>query len=232
MRLLRRRLENAGVFRPRVLNTDMRDDFASLREKMVEVQIAGRGIRNADVLRTMRRVPRDAFVPGDLKSLSYADEPLPIGHGQTISQPYIVAYMTEVLELQGRERVLEIGTGSGYQTAVLAGIAQAVWTVEAIGALSERARTILDGLGCSNIHYKIGDGTFGWSEFAPYDAIIVTAAPRAVPEPLKEQLRIGGRMVVPVGSEDQQLVLLRREAASFRETRLLPVRFVPLVSIH
>ena len=210
----------------------MRDDFASLREKMVDVQIAGRGIRNAAVLQTMRRVPRDAFVPEGLKSLSYADEPLPIGHGQTISQPYIVAYMTEALDLEGEDRVLEIGTGSGYQTAVLAGIAAEVWTVETIGALSERARAVLDGLGCTNVHYRIGDGTFGWSEFAPFDAIIVTAAPKAVPGPLKDQLATGGRLVIPVGVEDQQLVLIRREGSAFREAPLLAVRFVPLVSIH
>lgn len=199
---------------------------------MVEVQIAGRGIRDLKVLEAMRGVPRDAFVPEDLKGLAYADEPLPIGHGQTISQPYIVAYMTDVLELKGGESVLEIGTGSGYQTAVLASIAKEVRTVETVAALSEGAQGLLNSLGFTNIRFKIGDGTFGWEEFAPYDAIMVTAAPAAIPKALKEQLRIGGRMIVPVGAEDQQLVLIRREETSFPETRLLPVRFVPLVSVH
>lgn len=199
---------------------------------MVEVQIKGRGIRDAKVLEAMGGVPRDAFVPEDLKGLAYADEPLPIGHGQTISQPYIVAYMTEVLELKGGESVLEIGTGSGYQTAVLARIVKEVHTVETIVDLSERARTVLSGLGFTNIRFKIGDGTFGWKEFAPFDAIMVTAAPGIIPKALQDQLRVGGRLIVPVGAEDQHLVLIRRDETSFRETRLLPVRFVPLVSVH
>jgi len=199
---------------------------------MVEVQIKGRGIRDAKVLEAMGGVPRDAFVPEDLKGLAYADEPLPIGHGQTISQPYIVAYMTEVLELKGGESVLEIGTGSGYQTAVLARIVKEVHTVETIVGLSERAQAVLSGLGFTNIRFKIGDGTFGWKEFAPFDAIMVTAAPGIIPKALKDQLRVGGRLIVPVGVEDQQLVLIRRDETSFQETRLLPVRFVPLVSVY
>jgi len=210
----------------------MRDDYASLREKMVAVQIAERGIRDAAVLEAMRRVPRDAFVPEDLKSLAYADEPLPIGHGQTISQPYIVGYMTEALDLRGGERVLEIGTGSGYQTAVLASIAGEVFTVETVGALAEKAQAVLKSLDFTNIRFKTGDGTFGWKEFAPFDAIIVTAAPAGIPSALKDQLAVGGRMIIPVGVLDQELVLVRREETSFRETRLLPVRFVPLVSFH
>jgi len=210
----------------------MRDDYASLREKMVAVQIAERGIRDAAVLEAMRRVPRDAFVPEDLKSLAYADEPLPIGHGQTISQPYIVGYMTEALDLRGGERVLEIGTGSGYQTAVLASIAGEVFTVETVGALAEKAQAVLKSLDFTNVRFKTGDGMFGWKEFAPYDAIIVTAAPAGIPSALKDQLAVGGRMIIPVGVLDQELVLVRREETSFRETRLLPVRFVPLVSFH
>jgi protein-L-isoaspartate(D-aspartate) O-methyltransferase len=210
----------------------MRHDFSSLQETMVEVQIKGRGIRDAKVLEAMGGVPRDAFVPEDLKGLAYADEPLPIGHGQTISQPYIVAYMTEVLELKGGESVLEIGTGSGYQTAVLARIVKEVHTVETIVGLSERAQAVLSGLGFTNIRFKIGDGTFGWKEFAPFDAIMVTAAPGIIPKALKDQLRVGGRLIVPVGVEDQQLVLIRRDETSFQETRLLPVRFVPLVSVY
>jgi protein-L-isoaspartate(D-aspartate) O-methyltransferase len=203
-----------------------------MREKMVEVQIAGRGIKDLKVLEAMRGVPRDAFVPEDLKVLAYADEPLPIGHGQTISQPYIVAYMTGVLELKGGESVLEIGTGSGYQTAVLARIVKEVRTVETVAALSEGARALLNSLGFRNIWFKIGDGTFGWKEFAPFDAIMVTAAPGIIPKALKDQLRVGGRMIVPVGLEDQQLVLIRRDETSFLETPLLPVRFVPLISVH
>ena len=199
---------------------------------MVEVQIAGRGIRNLKVLETLSCLPREAFVPEDLKGLAYADEPLPIGHGQTISQPYIVAYMTDGLELKGGERVLEIGTGSGYQTAVLASIVKEVWTIETVGSLSEGAQALLNSLGFTNIRFKIGDGTFGWKEFAPFDAIMVTAAPGIIPKALKDQLRLGGRMIVPVGVEDQQLVLIRRDETSFRETRLLPVRFVPLISVH
>lgn len=199
---------------------------------MVEVQIAGRGIKNAKVLDAMRKVPRHVFVPEELKGFAYADEPLPIGEGQTISQPYIVAYMTEMLELRGAERVLEVGTGSGYQSAILAEIVKEVFTIEVVAALSERAQEVLKSLGYINIQFKIGDGTRGWKDFAPYEAIMVTAAPGSVPKALQEQLQIGGRMIIPVGVDYQELVLVRREEKTFKETRLLPVRFVPLVSLH
>ena len=210
----------------------MRNDFSSLREKMVEVQIAGRGIKNAKVLDAMGKVPRHFFVPEELRDSAYADGPLPIGAGQTISQPYIVAYMTEILELSGAERVLEVGTGSGYQTAVLAEIVKDVFTIEVVATLSQRAQDVLKSLGYVNIQFKIGDGTRGWKDFAPYEAIIVTAAPGSVPKVLQEQLQVGGRMIIPIGVDYQELVLVRREEKTFKETRLLPVRFVPLVSLH
>lgn len=210
----------------------MKEDYDGQREKMVEVQIQARGVRDQRVLVAMRKVPRHLFVPGDMVRYSYADEPLPIGHGQTISQPYIVAYMTEALELKGQERVLEVGTGSGYQTAILAELAKEIYTVEIVEPLSLRAREILDRIGYRNISFKIGDGTLGWEEFAPFDAIMVTAAPPAIPQKLKEQLKIGGRMVIPVGEEFQDLVLVIRGKKKFQKKRLLPVRFVPLITVH
>lgn len=210
----------------------MRNDFSSLREKMVEVQIAGRGIKNAKVLDAMGKVPRHFFVPEELRDSAYADGPLPIWAGQTISQPYIVAYMTEILELSGAERVLEVGTGSGYQTAVLAEIVKDVFTIEVVATLSQRAQDVLKSLGYVNIQFKIGDGTRGWKDFAPYEAIMVTAAPGSVPKVLQEQLQVGGRMIIPIGVDYQELVLVRREEKTFKETRLLPVRFVPLISLQ
>src|SRR5512137_1356794 len=166
-----------------------RDDeqpaFARAREEMVAAQIASRGVRDPKTLAAMRKVARHLFVPASQAAQAYDDEPLPIGHGQTISQPYIVAYMTEALGLTGTEKVLEVGTGSGYQTAILAGLAAEVFTVEIIGALSTRARTVLDGLGCTNIRYRVGDGSLGWSEEAPFDRIMVTAAAALMPRALR-----------------------------------------------
>lgn len=208
----------------------MRDDDASRRERMVGGQIVARGVRDPLVLAALRRIPRHAFVPDSLQSVAYEDEPLPIGDGQTISQPYIVAAMTEALELKGGERVLEIGTGSGYQTAVLAEIAAEVFTLEIVEALARRARAGLEALGYSNIRYRIGDGTAGWPESAPFDAICVTAAPASMPVDLRSQLAVGGRMIIPVGAESQTLVLVRRGDSEFRETVLFGVRFVPLVT--
>jgi protein-L-isoaspartate(D-aspartate) O-methyltransferase len=203
--------------------------FAEERRLMTENQIRARGVRDPAVLAAMAKVPRHLFVPEGLRRESYADEPLPIGEGQTISQPYIVAYMTEALGLKGGEKVLEIGTGSGYQTAVLAEIAGTVWTVEIVEALARRARTILDGLGYANVRYRVGDGSAGWPEEAPFDAIMVTAAAARVPGTLEDQLAVGGRMVVPVGTEAQELQLIRRGKAGFKRESLLAVRFVPLV---
>jgi len=199
---------------------------------MVETQIKARGVADGKVIEAMGKVPRHLFVPENMRSYAYGDEPLPIGEGQTISQPYIVAYMTEVLELRGEERVLEVGTGSGYQTAILATLAKEVYTVEIVSALSFRAQEILKRLDYSNIFFKIGDGTSGWKEYAPYDAIIVTAAPASVPQALEDQLTVNGKMIIPVGYEFQELVLVIREKGKIQKRNLLPVRFVPLISVH
>jgi protein-L-isoaspartate(D-aspartate) O-methyltransferase len=211
---------------------DAAREFAERRDEMVAVQIESRGIKDARVLAAMRRVPRHLFVPPEFRGRAYDDEPLPIGDGQTISQPYIVAYMTEALSLQGQESVLEIGTGSGYQTAVLAELAREIHTVELVAGLSLRAQSLLEELGYANIRFRVGDGTFGWAEHSPYDAIIVTAAAPTMPAPLEVQLGDGGRMIIPVGSGFQELVLVRREKSGFSRAGLLPVRFVPLISTH
>lgn len=207
-------------------------NFEAERREMVEVQIKGRGVRDKKVLDAMLKVPRHLFVPEQMKELAYGDEPLPIGEGQTISQPYIVAYMTETLKLTGREKVLEIGTGSGYQTAILAELAKEVYTVELIPELSRRAQRVLKELGYQNIHFNIGDGTRGWPENAPYDAILVSAAPAAVPRNLIEQLKENGRMIIPVGTDYQELVLIRKLKEGWEEQKLIAVRFVPLVTVH
>ncbi len=210
----------------------MKNKFAEKREGMVEAQIEARGVKDEKVLEAMRKVPRHLFVPENMKLYAYRDEPLIIGEGQTISQPYIVAYMTEALQLKGHERILEVGTGSGYQAAVLAEIAQEVFSVEILESLSLRAQDMLKKLGYKNIQFKIGDGTQGWKEHAPYNAIMVTAAPAKVPKALQEQLAIGGRMIIPVGAAFQELVLLTREKRKYKKKKLLPVRFVPLISTH
>lgn len=206
--------------------------FDEEMKNMVEFQIQKRGIKDRKVLEAMLKVPRHLFVPEQMKELAYGDEPLPIGEGQTISQPYIVAYMTEALKLTGNERVLEIGTGSGYQTAILAEIVKEVYTVEVIPELSRRAQKVLAELGYNNIKFLIGDGTRGWPEHAPYDAILVSAAPATVPRTLVDQLKINGRMIIPVGTDFQELVLVRRKKDGWEEERLIGVRFVPLVTIH
>jgi protein-L-isoaspartate(D-aspartate) O-methyltransferase len=204
-------------------------DFEAERRRMVDGQIRARGVRDRRVLEAMARIPRHLFVPEGLRTGAYADEPLPIGEGQTISQPYIVAYMTEALGLEGGERVLEIGTGSGYQTAVLASIASQVFTIEIIDSLSVRARQTLESLGYTNIRFRTGDGSKGWPEEAPFDAVMVTAAASEVPRELENQLVDGGAMIVPVGTDFQELLLIRRDKRRMRRERLLPVRFVPLV---
>jgi len=208
------------------------EDFAAQRENMVDTQIRARGVKGEKVLAAMGKVPRHLFVPEALRAFSYGDEPLPIGEGQTISQPYIVAYMTAALELTGEERVLEVGTGSGYQTAILAEVVRQVFTVELIGALSEKAGALLQGLGYSNIRFRVGDGSRGWEENAPFDAVMVTAGAPAVPKRLEDQLAPGGRMIIPVGAGFQELYLITRGRREFRRKKLLPVRFVPLVSTH
>lgn len=210
----------------------MEEDWDARRERMVTDQIINRGVKDEKVIRAMRRIPRHLFVPPEMVEYAYNDEPVAIGEGQTISQPYIVAYMTEVLNLSENDRVLEIGTGSGYQTAVLAEIAKEVYTVEIIPSLSLKAQELLANLGYSNVFFKIGDGTYGWVEQAPYEAIIVTAAPATFPRHLEEQLKKGGRMVIPVGETFQELYLIRREKTGLKKQKLLPVRFVPLITVH
>jgi protein-L-isoaspartate(D-aspartate) O-methyltransferase len=206
-------------------------EFAAERQKMVEQQLKPRGIRDERVLAAMAKVPREEFVSENLRGQSYVDSALPIGHDQTISQPFIVAYMTEQLRLQPTDRVLEIGTGSGYQAAVLAELAKDVYTVEIIEPLAKEASARLARLGYNNAHVKAGDGYQGWAEVAPFDAIIVTCAPDKVPAPLTQQLKDGGRMIVPVGTTmmDQQLYLLEKKNGELAQTAILPVRFVPMV---
>jgi len=208
--------------------SDSDDALKKRREEMVSEQIASRGVRDRRVLEAMRKVPREVFVRPEDRDLAFYDGPLSIGHGQTISQPYIVAYMTEMLELKPTDRVLEVGTGSGYQTAVLAELARDVYTVEIVEPLAKRAREILDKLGYKNIHFRIGDGSEGWPEEAPFDAIMVTAAPSYVPDRLIEQLAEGGRMLVPVGAYEQYLELVEKEGGRTKRTRLIGVRFVPM----
>ncbi len=195
---------------------------------MVDEQIAARDIKNPVVLDAMRRVPRHEFVPEPLRGSAYADSPLPIGHDQTISQPYIVAYMTEALELDGSHRVLEIGTGSGYQAAVLGEIAKEVYTIEIVAPLAEGARAVLKRLGYANVHVRTGNGYLGWPEQAPFDRVIVTAAPDDIPPALVEQLKAGGLMAIPVGVGTQELRILRRTETGMQTLRTLPVRFVPM----
>jgi protein-L-isoaspartate(D-aspartate) O-methyltransferase len=204
-------------------------DEAQQRRRMTESQIRARGVSDPLVLVAMDKVPRHLFVPGSFRVHAYADEPLPIGEGQTISQPYIVAYMTEALGLGGGEKVLEVGTGSGYQTAILAEIAAEVWSVEIVEKLSLQARAVLDGLGYGNIHFRVGDGREGWPKEAPFDAVMVTAAAAEIPLSLEDQLAVGGRMIVPVGTDLQELVLVRRGKKGIDRERRLAVRFVPLV---
>jgi len=211
-----------------------RDLYRIAREKMVERQIKARGIRDERVLKAMLKVPRHLFVDPSLIDQAYADHPLPIGNGQTISQPYIVALMTEALELKGKERVLEIGTGSGYQTAILAELALWVYTIEKYPQLLERAKEILvDKLGYKNISFKLGDGTLGWEEAAPFDAIIVTAAGPEIPKPLIDQLKEGGRIVIPVGDENVQVLVKGvKKGGRLETTPLEGVKFVKLVGAY
>ena len=203
-------------------------DPARAREEMVAAQIEARGVRDSRTLAALRKVPRHLFVPPDLAGEAYGDGPLPIGHGQTISQPYIVAFMTEALGLRGGETVLEVGTGSGYQAAVLAEIAARVFTIEIVAPLAEEARERLARLGYRNVEVRAGDGYQGWAEKAPFDAVIVTAASPRVPEPLEQQLKDGGRLVIPVGDEYQELMVVTRRGTAYTESRVLPVRFVPM----
>jgi protein-L-isoaspartate(D-aspartate) O-methyltransferase len=199
-------------------------------DTMVAEQIERRGVKDPRVLEAMRQVPRHEFVPEAERDEAYDDRPLPIGHGQTISQPYIVALMTESLALKGTEKVLEVGTGSGYQAAVLSLLAKEVFTIEIVEPLGKQAAGVLKRLGYTNVTVRVGDGYRGWRDAAPFDAIIVTCAPDAVPEPLVHQLAEGGRMIIPVGPEGkaQQLVLLKKKHGKLHQQEILPVRFVPM----
>ena len=213
--------------------TAQRDDrFAARREAMVSAQIEGRDIRSADVRRVMRKVPRHEFVPVDGADNAYLDQPLPIGYGQTISQPYVVAFMTEQLDLRPTHKVLEIGTGSGYQAAVLAELVDQVFSIEIVEPLGRRAEDTLARLGYDNLRVRIGNGYLGWPEEAPFDRIILTAAPEHLPETLVEQLTPGGRLVAPVGpvyGRQEIIVLDKGRDGSIRRRSVLPVRFVPMV---
>lgn len=209
------------------------DPFLTARRTMIERDLKARGIKDARVIAAMEFVPRQKFVPEQFRSSAYDDRPLPIGEGQTISQPYIVAYMSELLELKGTEKVLEIGTGSGYQTAVLARLAGAVYSIEIIPALSERAKAPLAELGFTNVQLKVGDGFFGWQDNAPFDAILLTAASPKVPEPLWRQLQEGGRIIMPLGEprQTQKLVRIRKRAGKEIVETLSEVVFVPLTGV-
>jgi len=206
------------------------DRTVRLRERMVERQLKARGIRAPKVLEAMAAVPRHEFVPQERRGQAYADSPLPIGHGQTISQPYVVAFMTEQLAPRPDDRVLEIGTGSGYQAAVLARLVKHVYSIEIVDELAKRATATLARLDCDNVTVKSGDGYRGWKEHAPFDAVIVTCAPDHIPQPLVDQLAEGGRMIIPVGGrlEAQELHVLRKKDGKVERRAVLPVRFVPM----
>ena len=213
---------------PGPLAVDTEDGFTAPRLAMVNSQIAARGIRDPRVLDALRRVERHRFVPERLRDQAYQDRPLSIGHDQTISQPYIVALMTEEARVRPGARVLEIGTGSGYQAAVLSLLAGQVDTIEIVEPLATRAAALLQALGYRNVTVRAGDGYRGWPERAPFDAILVTAAPKEIPQPLLDQLAVGGRLVAPVGEGDQELVVVERTAAGLQRRAVIPVRFVPM----
>lgn len=206
-----------------------KSDWQVQAEQMVSSQISKRGIKDKQVLEVMRNTPRHLFVPNDYQIAAYQDRPLPIGHQQTISQPYIVALMTELLELTGEEKVLEIGTGSGYQAAVLARMAGSVYTIEIVEPLARSSAALLKKLEYDNVEVRYGDGYKGWPDQAPFDRIIVTAAPPEIPQALVDQLAVGGRMVLPVGEDYQELVLLTKTEKGVTRKDIIPVRFVPMV---
>jgi protein-L-isoaspartate(D-aspartate) O-methyltransferase len=208
-------------------------DYARARRRMVEEQIIGRGIKDRRVISVMELVPRHIFVPETLHGQAYGDSALPIGEGQTISQPFIVAFMSEALELKGEERILEIGTGSGYQTVILAQLAARIYSVERIRSLLERARKNFDQVQCRNIMTRLFDGSYGWKEEGPFDAILVTAGAPSLPPPLLEQLKIGGTLVIPIGDkQSQRLLRMRRNKRRLSEEDLRECNFVPLFGEH
>jgi protein-L-isoaspartate(D-aspartate) O-methyltransferase len=204
-------------------------DYAQARERMVEKQLVSRGIHDPRVLRTMAKVPRHLFLENELWDRAYEDHPLPIGANQTISQPYMVALMVEALELKGAERVLEVGTGSGYAAAVLGELCAEVFTVEAVEELALKARTLLSSLGYRNVSVRVGDGTLGWEEYAPYDAVVISAAAPCIPRPLLDELNSPGRLVFPMGEKElQTLVRIRKDTTGIREEYLGECLFVQL----
>ncbi len=208
-------------------------NYEKERSRMVDEQIAGRGVKDERVLAVMRKIPRHEFLPEGIRGMAYNDSALPIGEGQTMSQPFMVALMTELLELKGTERVLEIGTGSGYQAAVLAELCEKVYTVERIKTIADKTRATLDRLGYKSVAIKIYDGTYGWKEMAPYDAIVVTAGSPDIPAPLVEQLKEGGRLVIPVGDRyGQQLLKVVKTSEGTMTERSVPCVFVPLIGNH
>ena len=208
--------------------TLQRDAWAARRERMVTEQLQSRDITDPEVLAAMGRVPRHRFVPETEQELAYADHPLPIGYRQTISQPYIVAYMTQLLDVGPTSKVLEIGTGSGYQAAVLAELVRDIYTIEIVDELAARATRTLADLGYDNVHVKAGDGYVGWPDQAPFDGIIVTAAPDHVPQPLVDQLAVGAKMVIPVGENQQWMTIITKSSDGISEQRTIPVLFVPM----
>jgi len=206
-------------------------DFAAQRQRMVKEQIVMRGLVTERMLSALRKVPREEFVPAEYRAESYADKALPIGYDQTISQPFIVAFMTEELQPQPTDRVLEVGTGSGYQAAILAELVDEVYSIEIIEPLAKNAEATLQRLGYKNVHVKTGDGYKGWPQHAPFDSIIVTCAPERVPQPLLDQLKEGGRMIIPVGARfAQELYLFEKKNGRLQQSAVLPVRFVPMLS--
>jgi protein-L-isoaspartate(D-aspartate) O-methyltransferase len=214
------------------IESDQPDPFREKREEMVSSQLVTRGISDKKVLEAFRKVPRHYFVPEEYQRYAYADQPLPIGYGQTISQPYVVAYMTEILEILPGEKVLEIGTGSGYQAAILLEMEAEVYTVEIVKPLSIRSESILNRLGYKGFHIMTGDGYLGWPEYAPFNAILVTCSPTEVPPALVSQLAEGGKMIIPVGQEGyvQHLFLLEKVNGKIKEKKVMAVRFVPMVN--
>ena len=212
------------------LSPEVIQSYAGQRRKMVEEQLVERGVKDLRLLEAMSRVPRHLFAQDSLQHRAYGDTPLPIGENQTLSQPYIVGAMTEALELKGEERVLEIGTGSGYQTAIIAELARQVFTIERLNNLSRKAQKILEGLNYMNIVFKMFDGTYGWPDQAPFDAILITASAREIPESLIKQLGDGGRLVAPIGETDKQkLVVLTKKGDGVSRKNLGDCKFVPLI---
>ena len=219
------------IHSPSELNVEQNNNsFLEPRQKMVSEQIKQRGITSQAVLDAMSKVPRHYFVPSHLAHLAYIDSPLPINYGQTISQPYIVAYMTDIADIKPKDKVLEIGTGSGYQAAVLSELAQEVYTIEIIPELAQKARQTLDKLNYDNIHLKIGDGYKGWPEHSPFQRILVTAAPEQIPKALIDQLALNGKMVIPVGKYFQQIVIITKTNEGITKQKTIPVRFVPMIT--